>query len=93
MSLHSDSIQPVRQTYSEKKLAIDKALPYSQQEREEIYVWEQLIDTDKHEYTLRTRADIINPHSDQIVYTEPYVEQPALRFKTISGERKLIGND
>lgn len=88
--LHSDSVTFVRSTYSEKKLAIEKALPYSQQEKEDIYVWEQPIDAQQREYTLRKRSDIIDIHSSQIVHRERYEERSVMKFKVKNGLRRLI---
>lgn len=90
MSLHSDSIRFVRSTYSEKKLAIKKALAFSQQEKEDIYVWEQLIDAQQHEYTLRKRADIIDLHSDHIVHKQRFEQGSEIRYKNIHGLRTIV---
>ena len=90
MALHSDLVKSIRSTYSDKKLAIKKALPFSQQEKEDIYVWEQLIDAQQHEYTLRKRADIVNVHSDQIVHRQRFEEGSVVKYKTKNGLRSIV---
>ncbi len=90
MTLHSDSVKTVRSTYSEKQLAIKKSLPFSQQEKEDIYVWEQLIGAQQHEYTLRKRADIIDVHSDQIVHRQQFDEGSVVRYTTKNGLRSIV---
>ena len=80
-------------TYSQKHLAINKALEYAIQEKETIYVWQGSTGAGEYEYTLRKRSDIIDLKSKQIVHIYRYTGQLPVKFRVHNGLREVARDE
>jgi len=74
--------------YSNKSIALLMGKRYSEQEKQDVYLYQSNIGQNQYEYSLRFRSEIINPESSNIMRQWEYVQPNSLNVVVKNQRRK-----